>query len=49
MLKIKDNVDLKGLEKFGFVINYHNIISKYVRMKNGKLREHFDRGRLVYE
>ena len=26
----------------GFVINYHNIISKYVRMKNGKLQEHFD-------
>lgn len=22
---------------------YHNIISKYVRMKNGKLQEHFDR------
>lgn len=28
----------------GFVINYKNVISKYVRMKNGKLREHFDRG-----
>lgn len=28
----------------GFVINYKNIISKYVRMKNGKLEEHFDRG-----
>ena len=28
----------------GFVINYKNIISKYVRMKNGQLREHFDRG-----
>ena len=28
----------------GFVINYKNIISKYVRMKNGKLQEHFDRG-----
>ena len=28
----------------GFVINYKNIITKYVRMKNGKLREHFDRG-----
>ena len=27
----------------GFVINYRNIISKYVRMKNGKLQEHFDR------
>lgn len=28
----------------GFVINYKNIIAKYVRMKNGKLSEHFDRG-----
>ena len=28
----------------GFVVNYNNIISKYVRMKNGKLQEHFDRG-----
>lgn len=28
----------------GFVINYKNIVTKYVRMKNGKLREHFDRG-----
>lgn len=28
----------------GFVINYKNNITKYVRMKNGKLREHFDRG-----
>ena len=28
----------------GFVINYKNIISKYVRMKNGELKEHFDRG-----
>lgn len=28
----------------GFVINYKNIISKYVRMKSGKLEEHFDRG-----
>lgn len=27
----------------GFVINYKNTISKYVRMKNGKLKEHFDR------
>lgn len=26
----------------GFVINYNNSISKYVRMKNGKLREHFN-------
>lgn len=28
----------------GFVVNYKNIITKYVRMKNGKLREHFDSG-----
>ena len=28
----------------GFVINYKNIITKYVRMKNGVLQEHFDRG-----
>lgn len=27
----------------GFVVNYKNIISKYVRMKNGELQEHFDR------
>lgn len=27
----------------GFVVNYRNIISKYVRMKNGQMREHFDR------
>lgn len=35
--KVKRNVE-------GFVLNYNNIISKYVRMKNGQLREHFDRG-----
>lgn len=28
----------------GFVVNYNNNIQKYVRMKNGKLSEHFDRG-----
>lgn len=26
----------------GFVVNYKNVISKYVRMKNGKLREHHE-------
>lgn len=26
----------------GFVLNYENNIKKYVRMKNGKLQEHFD-------
>ena len=28
----------------GFVVNIDNHIQKYVRMKNGKLQEHFDRG-----
>lgn len=28
----------------GFVVNANNTIRKYVRMKNGKLQEHFDRG-----
>lgn len=28
----------------GFVVNYKNMILKYVRMKGGKLQEHFDRG-----
>lgn len=28
----------------GFVVNYNNAIQKYVRMKNGQLQEHFDRG-----
>lgn len=28
----------------GFVVNYNNNIRKYVRMKNGQLQEHFDRG-----
>jgi len=27
----------------GFVVNYKNMITKYVRMKNGKLQDHFDR------
>lgn len=27
----------------GFVVNYNNKIAKYVRMKSGKLSEHFDR------
>ena len=33
--KVKRNVE-------GFVINYKNNISKYVRMKNGQLKEHFN-------
>lgn len=28
----------------GIVVNYNNNVTKYVRMKNGKLQEHFDRG-----
>lgn len=44
-----DSIYTKYCEKVnrnveGFVVNYNNIISKYVRMKNGKLQEHFDRG-----
>lgn len=27
----------------GFVVNYKDKITKYVRMKNGQLKEHFDR------
>ena len=37
-------VDKVGRNVEGFVVNYKNIISKYVRMKNGQSREHFDRG-----
>lgn len=33
-----------GRDVEGFVVNYKNRIEKYVRMKNGKLAEHFDRG-----
>ena len=44
-----DSIYTKYCEKVnrnveGFVVNYKNIITKYVRMKNGKLQEHFDRG-----
>lgn len=35
--KVKRNVE-------GFVLNYKDNITKYVRMKNGQLQEHFDRG-----
>lgn len=28
----------------GIIVNYTNNVTKYVRMKNGKLQEHFDRG-----
>lgn len=33
-----------GRDVEGFVINNNDNIEKYVRMKNGKLAEHFDRG-----
>ena len=40
--KIKElNKEKRNVE--GFVVNYDNRITKYVRMKNGKLQEHFDR------
>lgn len=35
--KVERNVE-------GIVVNYQNRITKYVRMKNGKIQEHFDRG-----
>ena len=35
----KVNRDVEGI-----VVNYQNNVTKYVRMKNGKLQEHFDRG-----
>lgn len=35
--------DIVNRKVEGFVINYKNIITKYVRMKNGKISEHFDR------
>ena len=37
----------KNLERKveGFVVNNNNNILKYVRMKDGKLSEHFDRGK----
>jgi len=43
-----DSIYEKYVEKVGrpvegFVVNYDNRVTKYVRMKNGKLQEHFDR------
>lgn len=48
----KENLDIlynKYVKKVnrcveGFIVNTNNSIRKYVRMKNGKLQEHFDRG-----
>ena len=37
-------VDKVGRNVEGFIVNFNNNITKYVRMKNGKLEEHFDRG-----
>lgn len=36
--------EVVGRDVEGFVINYNNSIEKYVRMKNGKLEEHKDKG-----
>ncbi len=35
MLKIKDNVDLKGLEKFGFEARYSETTGKIIRYVKG--------------
>ena len=35
--------DKKARNVEGFVLNYQDKVTKYVRMKNGKLAEHFDR------
>ena len=37
-------VETVGRNVEGFVVNYNDDIRKYVRMKNGTLSEHFDRG-----
>lgn len=37
-------VNKVGRNVEGFVVNVNNTIRKYVRMKNGHLQEHFDRG-----
>ena len=42
-----DEIYAEYLEKVnrnveGIIVNYQNNISKYVRMKNGKLQEHVD-------
>ena len=36
MLKIKDNVDLKELEKFGFKVDRYNLWYEYHTKNNGK-------------
>lgn len=38
--KYKKKVKDRNVE--GFVINYQNMVSKYVRMKNGKIVEYSD-------
>ncbi len=40
----KKYVEKENRNVEGFVVNYRDNILKYVRMKNGKLQEHFDRG-----
>jgi hypothetical protein len=40
MLKIKDNVDLKELEKYGFIfdksVGYDEKIREFIKLKSGK-------------
>lgn len=40
MLKIKDNVDLKELEKYGFNVNNRNCYEKYLMDSDGIFFEH---------
>lgn len=43
-LLYSDYSEHEGRNIEGFVVNFNNDICKYVRMKNGKLEEHFERG-----
>ena len=47
MLKIKDEVDLKGLEKFGFKLKFNNLIhtSYYVRPINNEVQNEWKQER----
>ena len=42
MLKIKDNVDLKELEKFGFKYNNFGFYEIYIELSYGKQRLYID-------
>lgn len=35
--------DKKKRNVEGFIVNYKNTVTKYIRMKSGKMQEHFDR------